>query len=124
NRFLTQHLLTKAPLPSYPPPFNDAFVVFPLEGPAPLTLRDNEYLGIRHNQLNRLITPSVAAKMHKLVVWQPVVFGNRTGLEVHRHLRAVDKNALLSRLTAADMATEYDWLVPPGRLKAAFERYP
>lgn len=124
NRFLTQHLLTKAALPPYPPPFNDAFVVFPLEGLAPLTLRDNEYLGIRHNQLNRLITPSVAAKMHKLVVWQPVTFGNRTGFEVHRHLRAVDKNTLLSRLTAIDMATEYDWLVPPGRLKTAFERYP
>jgi DNA-directed DNA polymerase III PolC len=124
NRFLTQHLLTKAPLPSYPPPFNDVFVVFPLEGKAPLALRDNEYMGIRHNQLNRLITLSVAAKMHKLVVWQPATFGNRTGFEVHRHLRAVDKNTLLSRLTAADMASEFDWLVPPGRLKAAFERYP
>jgi DNA polymerase-3 subunit alpha len=124
NRFLTQHLLTKAPLPTYPPPFNDVFVVFPLEGLAPLTLRDNEYLGIRHNQLNRLVTPSVAAKMHKLVVWQPVTFGNRTGFEVHRHLRAVDKNTLLSRLTVADIATEYDWLVLPGRLKTAFERYP
>lgn len=124
NRFLSLHRLSQKALPDMPPAFNDAYVIFPFHNKLPSKLRDNEYVGIRHFQLNRLITSPWAKKMHKLIVWQPVTFLNRAGFDVHRHLRAIDKNTLLSHLTAADTALEFDWPVSPEKLKAAFDAYP
>lgn len=124
NRFLSHHRLSETPLPAVAPLFSNAYVVYPFEGLVPPVLADNAYVGIRHFQLNRLLTSPLSGQMHKLVVWQPVVFASRAGFDVHRHLRAVDGNTLLSRLTAADTASEYDWPVAPERLKTAFDSYP
>lgn len=124
NRFLSGHRLSQQPLPELPPAFNDAYIVFPFDARVPSKLRENEYVGIRHFQLNRLITSPLGKRLHKLVVWQPVTFANRSGMEVHRHLRAIDNNTVLSRLTAADTALEFDWPVPPGKLKTTFDAYP
>ncbi|SKC23687.1 DNA polymerase III subunit alpha [Alkalitalea saponilacus] len=124
NRFLTSHRLSQQPLPDVAPAFQNAFVVYPFHGFVPVVLRENEFVGIRHFQLNRLLTSPLSRQMHKLLVWQPVVFASCTGFEVHRHLRAVDGNRLLSRITEEDMASRYDWPVSAERLKAAFNHYP
>ncbi len=121
NRFLSLHLLSQTSLPDLPPAFMDAYIIFPFEAKPPSNLRDNEYIGIRHFQLNRLVTSPLGKLLYKLVVWQPVTFANRSGFEVHRHLRAIDANTVLSRLTDADTASEYDWPVSPARLQSAFE---
>jgi DNA-directed DNA polymerase III PolC len=45
-------------------------------------------------------------------------------MELHRHLRAIDRNTLLDRLTPDDMASPYDWMVPPAKLMNAFADRP
>jgi len=124
NRFLSGHRLTATPLPLVAPKFNNVHVIYPFDGILPSTMDDNEHVGIRHFQLNRLLTSPLSSQMHKLVAWQPVTFTSRVEYDVHRHLRAIDGNTLLSHLAPNDVASAYDWLVPPTRLEAAFNSYP
>ena len=124
NRFLSLHKLSQKPLPDLPPAFNDAYIIFSFDAKLPPRLRDNEYVGIRHFQLNRLITSPLGKLLQKLIVWQPVTFTSRAGFDVHRHLRAINNNTLLSRLTPADTALEYDWPVSPEKLRRVFDGYP
>jgi DNA-directed DNA polymerase III PolC len=124
NRFLSLLRLSGTPLPTEAPAFDNAYIIYPFEGKKPAVLRDNEYTGIRHFQLNRLATSPLARQMHKLVIWQPVTFSSHIGFDVHRHLRAIDNNTLLNHLKESDLASQYDWPVPPDRLKNAFEKYP
>src|SRR5690554_523400 len=124
NRFLSQHLMSGSPLPERAPVFDQAWVIYPFEGHLPEQFAEHEFIGVRHRQLNRLLRMPLQAWQSRLLLWQPVTFGGRGDWDLHRHLRAVDKNALLNHLRAEDLASEYDWLVPPERLQAAFSAYP
>ena len=124
NRFLTRYRLAKLRLPSFAPLFESAFVIYPFDGDMPSVLRENEFIGIRHHQLNRLVTTPKELPRHRMVVWQPVVFTSRQEWVVHRHLRAIDGNVLLSHLKDADVASPFDWLVPPLKLQAGFRSFP
>lgn len=124
NSFLTHHNLTNKPLPNNAPSFKHCYVVYPFSTHAPEQLNDNEYAGIRHRELNRLISSPFRDRQDKLLVWQPITFRNRAGYELHRHLRAIDNNILLSQLQPYDLALETEWFVAPDKLKAAFNNYP
>lgn len=124
NHFLSQHLMSGSPLPERAPAFAQAWVIYPFEGHLPEQFAEHEFIGVRHRQLNRLLRMPLQAWQSRLLLWQPVTFGGRGDWDLHRHLRAVDKNALLNHLRAEDLASEYDWLVPPERLQAAFSAYP
>ncbi|WP_010425017.1 PHP domain-containing protein, partial [Anaerophaga thermohalophila] len=124
NRFLSHYRLQGLPLPDKPPAFENAFIVWPWGSRQPSELNDNEYIGIRHFQLKQLLTSPWRNRQDRLLIWQPVIFANRRGMELHRHLRAIDRNTLLDRLTPGDMASPYDWMVPPAKLMKAFADHP
>ena len=124
NRFLSHYRLQELPVPDKPPAFENAFIVWPWGSRQPSELNDNEYVGIRHFQLKQLLTSPWRNRQDRLLIWQPVVFANRRGMELHRHLRAIDRNTLLDRLTPDDMASPYDWMVPPAKLMNAFADRP
>jgi DNA-directed DNA polymerase III PolC len=58
------------------------------------------------------------------VVWHPVNFACKEEFEIHRHLRAIGHNTLLSKLTPKQMAQESDILLPPDLLHCAYNDYP
>lgn len=124
NRFLTRYRLQGLPLPDVPPVFGHAVVVWPWGSRQPGELRENEYVGIRHFQLKQLLTSKWRYRQDRLVIWQPVTFTDRQGMDLHRHLRAIDRNILLDRVTSDDLALPYDWMVPPEKLMAAFSERP
>ncbi|TAJ13200.1 DNA polymerase III subunit alpha [Marinilabiliaceae bacterium JC017] len=124
NSFLTHHNLTKKTLPDIAPFFKHCYVIYPFGTRTPEQLNDNEYAGIRHRELTRLISSPFHNRQDKLVVWQPITFRNRAGYDLHRHLRAIDNNILLSQLQPHDLASETEWFVAPDKLKAAFNDYP
>ena len=98
NRFLSYYRLRGEPLPDRPPAFRDAVVVWPWGSQAPWELGEQEYVGIRHFQLRQLVTSPWRYRQEKLIIWQPAVFADRWGMELHRHLRAIDRNTLLDRV--------------------------
>ena len=124
NRFLSHYRLQEQPLPQNPPSFQHAIIVWPWGSKTPNELKENEYIGIRHFQLRQLLTSSWRNQQERILTWQPAVFNNRRDMELHRQLRAIDRNILLDRLNPDDLASPYDWMVPPHKLRKAFNDWP
>ncbi len=124
NRFLSQHNLSDTPLPKYPPEFDRVFLIYPWGTIEPAQLRENEYVGVRIHQINRILTSSFVKEIHKLVIHHPVTFKSKTGFNVHRLLRAVANNTLLSKLSAEQQAHGSEIMVPEQELMDHYRRYP
>lgn len=123
NQFLTQHLSDKTAFPPRPS-LEEVYVIYPF-GKRPLnTLAADEYVGVQSIDLNKLFGLSVQVYAHKLVAWQPVTFRDKQQYNVHRLLRAIDKNILLSKQDKKDLAGEHETMRPPSLLKEQFREYP
>ena len=73
----------------------------------------NEYLGIRPEHVHRLFSAEVRHFPQKLVMLNPVTFLDEEGFKVHKLLRAIDLNVVLSKLTDKDFAKKTELFHPP-----------
>ena len=105
NDFLSRYRLAGKALPELPPRMDDVFMVYPYRRQDPQKLREDEYTGVRPHELNRLVGNEYPRQVNRLIMIQPVTFMQEDDPEIHRHLRAIDHNVLLSRLRG-------DWLAP------------
>jgi DNA polymerase-3 subunit alpha len=124
NDFLTSVNKSKEPLPPDPPPFKNAYTVYPFGTRSPAQLLDNELIGIRPQEAGKLISSEFRHRQSKLLIWQPVSFANKENHMIHRHLRAIDNNILLSQLLPAHLAEENEIMRPLDDLLEPFEQYP
>jgi len=108
NDWQTEHNLQKKSYPADAPEFNHVFVVYPFGRKSPKELRENEFTGIRGKQLNKLLTSEYRSHPEKLVIWQPVSFQNQTGKFLHKTLRAIDHNTLISKLQENQFAGQLE----------------
>ncbi|MDQ3394787.1 MAG: DNA polymerase III subunit alpha [Bacteroidota bacterium] len=123
NRFLSYHNTSKKRLPPVAPAFKEAYIIYPW--PKPIEgLREREFVGIRIHQINKLFTSSDKAHQEKLVAWHPVTFKGKRGFQVHRLLRAIGKNTLLSKLLPEDICNENEEMLAPRQLFQHFQQYP
>ncbi len=122
-RLLTAHNCHGAPLPETAPEFRQVFVIYPLEN-LPEKLRENEYVGVRPEQLNTLIRPELRAFRERMVVLAPVTFRTKTEYNLHRILRAIDRNVVLSRLPAEDTCSPTEYMRPETELLALYQNFP
>ncbi|MFL9831669.1 DNA polymerase III subunit alpha [Flavobacterium sp. ST-87] len=123
NRFLTQHNFDGTSLPLAAPNFESVFVIYPLENVPPF-LKEHEYIGIRPEQLQKLILSEWKDKQQKMVVLQPVTFRTKKEFELHKILRAIDLNCILSKLTPSDYCRNSEIMVSVGRILKCYEYYP
>jgi DNA polymerase-3 subunit alpha len=130
NEFLSTYLLAKKPFPSgdaLHPPFPDSadgFVIYSLGGKSPDALLQNERIAVLPGEVNRLLQLSPSSSTDKWIIRQPVTFRNKTYYNLHRLLRAVDKNTLLTKLKPEDMAGENEYFLPQAEMLTAFRQYP
>lgn len=124
NKMLTRHNLDQSPYPDLAPPLEDVLVVYPAGKRKPAQLLDNEYIGVRLSQVARLLTSELRFHQHKLLLLQPVTFTDAQSWYIHKNLRAIDHNTLLSKLTTEQCAASDEFMLPPERLAAAFVLYP
>lgn len=125
TRFLTEHDHAGTPFPVSAPDFSEVAVIYPmryLDGNP--VLQSHEYIGIRPSEINRFWNYRRRVSPDRLVVLQSVSFQTQDDYELHRHLRAIDKNCLLSRLPEEAQASPTDWMVPPDRLAAKYVNLP
>ncbi len=108
NDWQTEHNLQKKSYPADAPEFNHVFVVYPFGRKSLKELRENEFTGIRGKQLNKLLTSEYRRHPDKLVIWQPVSFKNQTGRFLHKTLRAIDHNTLISKLQENQFAGQLE----------------
>jgi DNA-directed DNA polymerase III PolC len=128
NAFLSEHLLEKKDFPHTPTGLyqrpQDGFIVYPFGSRSPEDLRDNERIGVLPGDVNRLLRSAVRQTAGKWIIRQPVSFQNKVYYNLHRLLRAVDKNTLLSKLTPEDLAGTNEYFVPQSDILTAFRGYP
>ena len=121
NRFLTQHNLNKQPYPETAPDWEQVFVIYPFGKRKTAQLNENEFLGVRFSQLTKLYN---CESFDKLVAMQPVTFADADDFQLHKCIRTIDENVLISRLEPAACAAPDEILLSPERLKTTFALYP
>jgi DNA polymerase-3 subunit alpha/error-prone DNA polymerase len=81
-------------------------------------------LGIRPEQLPMLFHPIWKSKLDKMVVLQPVTFRTKKEFNLHKILRAIDSNVILSKLTETDYCRTSETMVPLKELLEKFSDHP
>ncbi|MBE0652771.1 MAG: DNA polymerase III subunit alpha, partial [Bacteroidales bacterium] len=123
NEFLSRHNEEKEALPFSAPELHDVYFVYSWDN-HPERLRENERIGIRPGELNRLAASPLRYHQDRLIIWYPVSFAGKEDYILHRHLRAIDHNTLLSKLTAENTGSDREVMVPADLLLCAYEDYP
>lgn len=124
NRLLTDASLEGEPLPEVAPAFSDAWIIYPFGRRSPKLLAAHEFTGIRMNEVNKLYSSAYKTHPEKLVILHPVTYLNNEGYHLHRLLRAVDLNTLITKLDRADHAQQAEHFESIGTIKDAFKDYP
>ncbi len=123
NRFISEHVQEKNPFPKRPD-LTDVYCIYPFGSIAVNELQANELIGVQITDINKLFGLSVQIHAHKYVIRHPVSFQNATYFNLHRLLRAIDKNTILSKQDPADLAGKNETFQTPGQLFDAFRLYP
>ncbi|MFL9833664.1 DNA polymerase III subunit alpha [Chryseobacterium terrae] len=100
NKLLTDYNCDGIEIPRTNPQLENCFVIYSLKN-IPEHLAEHEFIGIRQNELNLLIKPELKSLVHKMVILHPVTFKvdeNNEQYKLHKILRAIDANTLLTKL--------------------------
>jgi len=105
------------------PYFNRVFVVYPFGKKLSRKLRENEFIGVKPSQVQKLI--SLASEdLKKMVIQQPVTFADEKNYYLHKNLRAIDHNLLLSHLKPEMYGGQDELLLTPKTIHNIFDQYP
>jgi DNA-directed DNA polymerase III PolC len=131
NSFLSYYMQSGLPLPERAPPLEDVWFIYdfsknPWQGKrrTQVKLRDQELIGVRPGEVNRLLTSHWNLEPSRLVIRHPVTFLHKHDHALHRHLRAIDHNILLSQLKPEQMAYDSEVLLSPDLLRCAYDEVP
>lgn len=123
NRLLTRHNCEGKDLPLHHPSLPDVFVVYPLSN-YPEKLSRNEYIGIRPEEINLLINPSLRKYLPRMVILQPVTFTTKKEYTLHKILRAIDRNTLVTKLEENDICWQNEKFISKNELLNNYQHYP
>lgn len=110
NEQMTLANKEKSDLPERAPEWNHVFVVYPLGNVSVEALRENEFIGIRPNELNKVLLSSRKEKS-RYVVLNPVSFCDGQH-SLHQQLRAIHQNKLITQLDKSTVAQSNEHFIP------------
>ncbi len=126
NQLLTLSSLNNQPLPAQAPALEHAYIIY-RKLPAHKgihQLRDNEYIGVAPNEVNRLYSSYLKDHQDKLVIFSPITFLNTDGFKIHKLLRCIDLNLIIGKLDRQHHARANEMIYTPTQLEQIFEQYP
>ena len=124
NDYLTEHNLNKKDFCQNEKIFDNVLVVYPFGYKNPEELKDYEYIGIRPSQVNLLLTSPYRKYQKKLIILNTVTFETYQDYFLHRSLRAIDHNTLISKLKTGQFSGKDEYMLSASRLKHIFKDYP
>jgi DNA-directed DNA polymerase III PolC len=125
NRYRSFLNNEKKEVPERAPLMEDCFVIYPLGRFHPETLRDNEFIGVRASQLTKfMLNKDYTSFKNKFIILSPVTFADKQNFNIHRLLRAIDLNVLLSKLPVQQQAQEDEIMIPETDLYDKFRNFP
>ena len=124
NAYLSEFLHEKATIPPTAKNLPDTYAIYPFEKAPKRTLAAHEFIGVRSRELNRLKFSPWRKQPDKLLALHTVSFLNKKGFNIHRLLRAIDNNTLLSKLPTSEEGSEHDLLLSQETLQKQFREFP
>lgn len=122
------HAGTRArPIPARAPEeWQNVVVIYPwaVAERGKFQLRPNEWAGIHPHEVQRLRLARGSLPENKLVALSPVSFRNKTDFNIHRLLRAIDENILLSKLSPELTAGESECFFTMQELSNLYKEAP
>ncbi|OPB94574.1 DNA polymerase III subunit alpha [Elizabethkingia ursingii] len=123
NKMLTAYNFGVADLSNRAPDFKEVFVIYPLDN-MPEILKEHEFIGIREEEVNFLIRPEFEKYLHKMVILCSITFRTKNEYNLHRILRAIDRNTLLTKLKEGDICRKTEYLKKEKDIIEVFKHYP
>lgn len=117
NEFLSELNFKKESVPFPAPEFRESYIIYSLKKIPDRKLSDNERIGIRYTEMNSLLTLSRSFDRNLMVLLHPVTFSEKDDISIHKSLRAVDNNILLSHLKPWQCAGEDEFFVPRSHIE-------
>ncbi|WP_370477143.1 DNA polymerase III subunit alpha [Tamlana flava] len=111
-------------IPERAPQLEHTFVIYPYQHHKNFELRENEFLGIKPKDLNKLKFSKWNNFRSKLVVLQTVSFETKKDFNTHRLLRAIDNNTLLSKLPKSEEGKPSDRMLLHDELYETYQEFP
>jgi DNA polymerase-3 subunit alpha len=124
NDLMSRCNLQGTALPETAPPFRNVIVVYPFTGTKPQHLAENEFVGVSPNDVLKIPLSDYRKLPSKFIIHSPIAFTDEDGYELHRYLRAIDNNILLSRLTPDMVAGSDRMMKSHAELREIFGYYP
>ncbi len=124
NEHLSSHLHAEEDFQRKAPSFQNVYVVYPYGSVEYHELKENEFVGLIPSQLSKLLFSEWKNQQDKLLILQPVTFRHKRDFNVHRLLRTIDNNTLLSRLPKSEEAQPDEIMPMAGELEKLFHNYP
>jgi DNA polymerase-3 subunit alpha len=124
NEFLSELNFNKSTIPFPAPQFSESYIIYSLKKIPSRNLFDNEHIGIKPNELNSLLTLTLSINRNLLVLLLPVTFPTTDDIFIHRSLRAVDNNILLSHLQQWQCAGEDELFKDADYIEKITKGYP
>jgi DNA polymerase-3 subunit alpha len=124
NEFLTNHNINSSAIEFPPSQFNHSYIVYTLSKIPDRKLFANERIGIKPGEINKLLTLSASLNQNTMVILHPVTLSCREDMFIHRSLRAVDNNILLSHLRPWQCAGDDEIFREPEYNEEVFSQYP
>ncbi len=130
NAFLSRHNMDGKTLPARFPVCEHTCAIYPFDpARADAQAKDpgkhaNEFIGVHTSRLHQLHTSALRHHRGKLVALHPVTFAGEEGYQLHRHLRAIDNNILLSQLQPQHCASPTERMLPAAALKRHYAGFP
>jgi DNA-directed DNA polymerase III PolC len=123
NDYLTIYKKNKKDIPAEAPEFRDCYVIYRWQKDVQRTLKDHEYISLHPSDITayRLYGKYPASK---LVIDAPVSFRTKKDFNLHRLLRAIYYNTLLSKLGKHQQGKVTDKIIPAEELELIYEDFP
>jgi DNA-directed DNA polymerase III PolC len=123
NEFRSKLNFEKEHVPFPAPQFSESYIIYSLKKLPDRKLLDNERIGIRPAEMNRLMTLNPSLSRSSMVILQSVTFAANDDIFIHRSLRAVDNNILLSHLQPWQCAGGDEFFKSPHWIEKTFRDY-
>lgn len=121
NDYLSTFLQQQKPFPAKCLLQQSVWVIYPFKHRA-LATEFHEWVGVQPQESTLLF--SMRSLLSKCVILQPVTVINKRSYNLHRLLRAIDKNILLSKQQLQHIAKTTEVFMPADQLLKSFSLYP
>lgn len=127
NNFLSKHLHNNEQFPDVAPKFKNVITIYPFNTLSDIeeyTFTENECIGVSLEDINKLQFSKFNQYKEKLVVLHTISFRDKRDFNIHRLLRAIDNNTLLSKLPKSQQGLAKHRIVPTSEIEKSFQDFP